>query len=125
MHILIYPYIIIGQDDINKIKSALPFFLKFILTLIEKGLEMLQISVTGSLPLIHTKELNLCSNKCSNQNPIVIINSYGIGALNFNFKAPFINKNLPIPSNGLPIKMFDPFNICLPIPLLTWYIFFN
>lgn len=76
--------------------------------------------MTGSLPLVHTKDLSLCSDKCSNKEAVLITNNFGLEAFNFNFKAPFINKNWKIPSSGQPLAMYNAFHICLPINLRIW-----
>jgi hypothetical protein len=69
------------------------------------------------LPLVTTASLSLCSQRCSNKDGILITNNYYVAPLNFNFRAPFINVNFRVPSNGRPILSLPPFYICLPIPL--------
>ena len=44
--------------------------------LVTQALDTLQLVVTGSLPLIHTKELTLCSNQCPNEKAILFTNKY-------------------------------------------------
>ena len=72
---------------------------------------------TTSLPLVTTASLALCSQRCSKNDGILITNNYYVAALNLNFRAPFINLNSYLPSNGQPILSSPSVDICLPIPL--------
>ena len=118
------PYFILAVDEfnpINKIPSFLSDAFSFLplkeVNIVTKVLDTLQLVVTGSLPLIHAKDFKLCTKQCPNEKAILSKNIYGLGTLNFNFKAPLVNKQIDV----TPKVMFDPFYICLPIPLLTWY----
>jgi hypothetical protein len=103
------------------VRSLLPNWLGGLIQKLINGLQSvinnLQLAVTASLPLVTTASISLCSQQCSNKDGILITNNYHVAALNFNFKAPFLNMNFNLPSNGQPILSLPPFYICLPIPL--------
>jgi len=108
-------------DDMNEIRHYVPNYLWFLANLLENAINSLQIAVTGSLPLFSNQQITLCADQCLNEAAVQFKINFGLNPFDFNLRGPFgLNMGLAIPPSRTPLVIFSPFQICLPIPLLSW-----